>query len=281
VFWTGSSILPHLHHFLFTRSAAFAAARRVAMRLDALCYVRRCGTGGRGTLAEGWGFDMDLSKLSQNEKLAMYGAAAVVIGGLVGYSYGLTVLAVLAALAALAIIFLPQLSPSTSLPGSRGSLLLIAGGVAAAVMALALVMYLSVIFTNFNLRDLFFLVAAAGAIVLAWAGWQELQREGGTFKVGAAGAGSDASAAAGAAAASTPPPDPASTASTPPPAPSSAAPAPTPATEAVQPAPVETTAVPAAAPPAAAPAPPDPIAPAPETADVPTTTDDTAERPPA
>ena len=142
---------------------------------------------------------MDLSKLSQNEKLAMYGAVAVIVGGLVGYSYGLTVLAILAALTGLAIIFLPQLSPSTSLPGSRGSLLLIAGGIAAAVMVLALLMYLSVIFTNFNFRDLFFLIAAAGAILMAWAGWQELQSEGGKFQVGASPDGSTTAAAAPAA----------------------------------------------------------------------------------
>ena len=149
---------------------------------------------------------MDLSKLSQNEKLAMYGAVAVIVGGLVGYSYGLTVLAILAALTGLAIIFLPQLSPSTSLPGSRGSLLLIAGGIAAAVMVLALLMYLSVIFTNFNFRDLFFLIAAAGAILMAWAGWQELQSEGGKFQVGAPSAASTAAPAPAAAAEPSPVP---------------------------------------------------------------------------
>lgn len=127
---------------------------------------------------------MDFSKLSQNERLATFGAIAVVVGGLVGYSYGLTVLAVLAALAALAIVFLPQLSPTTSLPGSQGSLLLIAGGIAAVVMVLALLMYISVIFTAFNFRDLFFLVAVAGSVALVWAAWQELQGEGGKFQVG-------------------------------------------------------------------------------------------------
>jgi hypothetical protein len=127
---------------------------------------------------------MDFSKLSQNERLATFGGIAVVIGGLVGYSYGLTVLAVLAALAALVIVFLPQFSPTASLPGSRGSLLLVAGGIAAVVMVLALLMYISVVFTAFNFRDLFFLLAVVGSVVLAWAAWQEFQAEGGKFQLG-------------------------------------------------------------------------------------------------
>ena len=167
------------------------------LTIGALCLMR-CATFAPGMgvarVAEGCDSDMDFSKLSQNEKLATYGAIAVVIGGLIGYSYGLTVLAVLAAVAALAVIFLPQLSPSTSLPGSRGSLLLVTGGIAAVVMALALVMYLRVIFSGFNLFDLFFLVAVAGAVVLGWASWQEFQKEGGKFQLGAP-AGSGAASA--------------------------------------------------------------------------------------
>jgi len=200
---------------------------------------------------------MDFSKLSQNEKLATYGAIAVVIGGLIGYSYGLTVLAVLAAVAALAVIFLPQLSPSTSLPGSRGSLLLVTGGIAAVVMALALVMYLRVIFSGFNLFDLFFLVAVAGAIVLGWASWQEFQKEGGKFQLGAP---------AGSGAASAPSEGPASADARP------AAEAP-----AVAPAPPATVATEPAAPAVTA---SDATAQAPDTGGA-VPTDDTAERPPS
>ena len=43
----------------------------------------------------------------------------------------------LAALAVLVVVFLPQLSPSTSLPGSKGSLMVICGGIAAVIMVLA------------------------------------------------------------------------------------------------------------------------------------------------
>jgi hypothetical protein len=138
---------------------------------------------------------MDFSKLNQNEKLAVYGSAAVIIGGLVGYSYGMTVLAVIVAFAMLAVVFLPQFSPNTNLPGSRGSLLLITGGVAGVILLLALLLYISTIFTAFNVRDLFFILAVAGGVLMAWAGWQEFQAEGGKFMVGSASAAGAASTA--------------------------------------------------------------------------------------
>ena len=128
---------------------------------------------------------MDLSKLDRNEKLAVYGSAALIIGGIIGYSYGLTVLGMLAAIAMLAIVLLPQVSPSTSLPGSHGSLMLAVGGLAGVVMLLAFLQAIAgVLLVNTNLRDLFFVVAVAGGVLMAWAGWQEFQAEGGKFQLG-------------------------------------------------------------------------------------------------
>lgn len=152
---------------------------------------------------------MDLSKLSQNEKLALYGSIALVVGGLLGYSYGVTVLGVLAGLAMLVVLFLPQLSPGTTLPGSRGSILLLMGGIAGVVMLLALWSAVTgVLFVETDLRDLFFLIAVAGAFVMAWAGWQEFQAEGGKFQLGSTDGGTSSTAAAapgGAAVAAEPP----------------------------------------------------------------------------
>lgn len=128
---------------------------------------------------------MDFSKLSQNEKLAVYGSAALLVGGAVGYSYGLTALGMLAAIAMLAIVLLPHFSSGITLPGSRGSLMVAAGGLAGAVMVLALLQAVAgVLFVNFGLRDAFFLVAVAGGVLMAWAGWQEFQAEGGKFQIG-------------------------------------------------------------------------------------------------
>jgi len=150
---------------------------------------------------------MDLSKLDQNEKLAMYGSLALLIGGIVGYSYGLTALGILAAIAMLVVIFLPQFSPGTNLPGTRGSLMVAAGGLAGAAMLLALLSALAgALLINTNFRDIFFLIAVAGAALMAWAGWQELQAEGGKLQFGTTTAsGTDAPPAAPAAASSEPP----------------------------------------------------------------------------
>lgn len=130
---------------------------------------------------------MDFAKLGGNEKLAVYGSAAVVIGGVVGYNYGgFTILAVLAAVGLLAVVFLPQFSPGTNLPGSRGSLMVVLGGIAGVLLLLALIISAGTVFRAFNVRDLFFLIAVAGGLLMAWAGWQELQAEGGKFQLGAA-----------------------------------------------------------------------------------------------
>ena len=140
---------------------------------------------------------MEFSKLGQNEKLAVYGSAALIIGGVIGYSYGLTVLGMLAAVAMLAVVLLPQLSPGTALPGSRGSLMVAVGGLAGVVMLLALLQAVGgVLFVNTNLRDVFFLVAVAGGALMAWAGWQEFQAEGGKFRLGSSGPAAASSAPA-------------------------------------------------------------------------------------
>jgi hypothetical protein len=138
---------------------------------------------------------MDLSKLSAPEKLALYGAVATVLGGLVAASsypghWGVTWLAALLGVAMLAIIFLPQLSPTTKLPGKKGSLMVGVGGLAALLMAFVLLTTISFTFEGFDLQSLLFLVAVAGALVMGWAGWQAFQAEGGKFDIGTSAASS-------------------------------------------------------------------------------------------
>jgi hypothetical protein len=138
---------------------------------------------------------MDLSKLSASEKLAAYGAIATVIGGLVAASsypghWGLTWLAAILGLAMLAVVFLPQLSPNTKLPGKEGSLMVIVGGLAALLMAIVFLTTIAFTFEGFDLSSFLFLVALAGALVMGWAGWQAFQAEGGKFDIGMAGASS-------------------------------------------------------------------------------------------
>jgi hypothetical protein len=146
---------------------------------------------------------MDFSKLDQNEKLATYGSIAVVLAGLVSNWGGLLFLSILAAIGMLAVVFLPQLSPSTNLPGSKGTLMATLGIVAAVGALLTALQWISVIGAILgSFGTILFLIAIIGAVVMAWAGWQELQSEGGKWVFG----GSSATATAPAAA---PPPAPA------------------------------------------------------------------------
>jgi hypothetical protein len=139
------------------------------------------------------------------------------VGAIAGYSYGgIGLLAVLAAIGMLAIVFLPQLSPSTRLPGSKGSLMLIAGGIAGALMALAFLGALGILFINFGIYDILFLIAVAGGLLMAWAGWQAFQAEGGKFTIGMAGSAAPPAAAAPSAPAETVPPPPPPAPATPP-----------------------------------------------------------------
>jgi hypothetical protein len=188
---------------------------------------------------------MDFSKLGSNEKLAVYGAIAAIIGPVLSstrFGFGAGGLTLILSLAMLAIIFLPQLSPQTQLPGSKGSLMVIVGGVAAISAALALLAsfgYFSFFGSNI-VAVLGWLIGIGGGLLMGWAGWQEFQSEGGELKLGTStGAASTGSAAA-------PPAAPAEPSAAPPEA---APPAAEPTPPRAEPAP------PPAAPPPAAPAP--------------------------
>lgn len=143
---------------------------------------------------------MDLSKLSASEKLAVYGAIATVIGAVVAASsypghWGVTWLAALLGVAMLAVIFLPQMSPGTKLPGKKGSLMVAVGGLAALIMAFIFLTTVAFTFEGFDLSSFLFLVAVAGALVMGWAGWQAFQAEGGKFEIGQSSAASPPPAA--------------------------------------------------------------------------------------
>jgi len=174
---------------------------------------------------------MDFGKLSSSEKMAVYAAVVVVVLAIYSLAYGwggLIALPLIGGLGVLAVIFLPQMSPNMSLPGSRGSLLLIAGGGAALFWALNTLVWLGYIFRNLGEIDTWiYLVGFAAALWLGWQSWQAFQGEGGTFRLGSSSAPSAPAAAADTPAA--PPPAPEAAAPPPPPAPEAAAPPPPPA----------------------------------------------------
>jgi hypothetical protein len=132
---------------------------------------------------------MNTSKLTAPERLALYGAVATLIGGTVAAAsyprhWGVTWLGAILGLAMLAIIFMPQISPTTKLPGNRGSLMLVVGVVAGLLMAIVFLTTFSFTFEGFDLQSLLFLVGVAGALVMARAAWQAFQAGGGTFDIG-------------------------------------------------------------------------------------------------
>jgi hypothetical protein len=133
---------------------------------------------------------MDFSKLSSNEKLATYGAVAAIVGsilsvgGIGGGGFGLVT-----GILMLVIIFLPQFSPGTKLPGSKGSLMVLVGGVSGIVALLALLSVLTVLGAFAFYGGLLFiglLVSIGGQLLMGWASWREFQSEGGKFNIGMA-----------------------------------------------------------------------------------------------
>jgi hypothetical protein len=131
---------------------------------------------------------MDFSKLNSNEKLAVYGAVAAIVGALLSFGGGGT-FTLLTGVAMLIIVFLPQFSPTTTLPGSKGSLMLIVGGIAGIAALLSLLAILTVLGAFALYGGLWFvglLLSTAGGLLMGWASWQEFQAEGGKFNMGTA-----------------------------------------------------------------------------------------------
>jgi hypothetical protein len=136
---------------------------------------------------------MDFSKLSASDKMAIYASAAVAVLAIVALVQGwgaLVILPLLAAVAMAAIVFWPQFSPTASLPGSKGTLMVIGGGVAAVFWVISALTWLDWIFGHLGRIDtLLYLLGLAASLWLGWTGWRALQAEGGTFTMGAIGAG--------------------------------------------------------------------------------------------
>jgi hypothetical protein len=131
---------------------------------------------------------MDFSKLNANEKLATYGAVGAIVGALLSFGGGGT-FTLLTGVAMLIIIFLPQFSPNTTLPGSKGSLMLVVGGIAGIAALLALLAILTVLGAFALYGGVWFiglLLSTAGGLLMGWASWREFQAEGGKFNLGMA-----------------------------------------------------------------------------------------------
>lgn len=193
---------------------------------------------------------MDFAKLDSNEKLATYGAIAAIVGAVLAaagsFGFGIGWLGLILALAMLVIVFLPQWSPQTTLPGSKGTLMLIVGGIAAIFAVLGLLTGFGVLslLTFSPLFVIGWLLGIVGGLLMGWAGWQAFQAEGGKFALGTGARDTTArdttadrqDAPPAATTHAAPPPPAATTESTPPPPPATTAAPPPTATTAAPPA---------------------------------------------
>jgi hypothetical protein len=161
---------------------------------------------------------MDFGKLDRFERLAAYGAIASIVGAIlaqIGFTAGGLWLTLLLAIAMLVLVFLPQWSPQTNLPGSKGSLMLVIGGIAALGSLLGLFGLLGLLgllgfyggLVTLGLIGL--LIGIVGGFVMGLAGWQAFQAEGGKFQIGNSGSGTPPPPAAPPPPPATPPPPPA------------------------------------------------------------------------
>ena len=159
-----------------------------------------------------------MGNLSSSDRMIAISAGLVVVFALyalVNAWGGLVVVPLLTALAALVILFLPAISPNTKAPGSKGSLLMVSGVLAALFWLLAALTWLGWIFDHLGSFDTWlFLIGFAVTLWFGYLCWNAFQAEGGKFQFG----NTDMSGTpAGAAAASTAPP-PADAPAAPPPA---------------------------------------------------------------
>lgn len=170
-----------------------------------------------------------MGNLSSSDRMIAISAGLVVLlslYALVNAWGGLVIVPLLTALAALVILFLPAISPNTKAPGSKGSLLMVSGVLAALFWLLAALTWLGWIFDHLGAIDTWiFLIGFAVTLWFGWLCWSAFQAEGGKFQFGntdmsgtAAGAAASASTAPPADAPAAPPPAAPPPSSTPPPA---------------------------------------------------------------
>lgn len=145
---------------------------------------------------------MDLSKLNANERLAFWGAVIAIVGTILtivggyGFAAGGLWLTLILALAMIVILFLPTWSPQSKLPGSRGSLMLVVGGIAAigAILSLLTLFAWIGLLGEAFLFVIGLLLGIVGGLMMGWGAWQAFQAEGGKFQLGTAPSGAGTTA---------------------------------------------------------------------------------------
>ena len=125
---------------------------------------------------------MDLSKLTANERMAVFAGAVVVVSGIISLinNWGtLMLVALLAGAVVVGGLLIPQLSPGTNLPAPRGIVMLGGGVVAAVSYVVTAIDWIGWIGENFASFDAIqFLIGLIASLVLAWTGWRAYQESG-------------------------------------------------------------------------------------------------------
>ena len=129
-----------------------------------------------------------MGNLSSSDRMIAISAGLVVLLSLYALLNawgGLMVVPLLTALAALVILFLPAISPNTKPPGSKGSLLMVSGVLAALFWLLAALSWMGWIFDHLGSFDTWlFLIGFAVTLWFGWLCWSAFQAEGGKFQFG-------------------------------------------------------------------------------------------------
>jgi hypothetical protein len=125
---------------------------------------------------------MDLSKLTANERMAVFAGSVVVVSGIISLinNWGtLMLVALLAGAVVVGGLLIPQLSPGTNLPAPRGIVMLGGGVVAAVAYLVTAIDWIGWIGENFASFDAIqFLIGLVASLVLAWTGWRAYQESG-------------------------------------------------------------------------------------------------------
>lgn len=128
---------------------------------------------------------MRFSQLPAEDRwYVLLGGVAIVTGVLssldpTGSRGALVLLGVLGAVLAVFVAVQPQIAPATRLPATRGTVLLVAGIVAAAGFVLGGLRFLSAFF-SLRTFSLIFDVGLVAALALLWLGWRAYEREQGS-----------------------------------------------------------------------------------------------------
>jgi len=125
---------------------------------------------------------MNLSSLSAEDRRTVILGAIVVVAGVLSFldptgDWGAVVfLSIIGGALAAFVPLQPQVAPTSKLPATRGTVLLLAGILAAGGFALGGLTYISSVF-SIRVFSIIFDIGLVASLVLLWFGWQAYQAE--------------------------------------------------------------------------------------------------------